>query len=76
MCVVFYTLYICSHWIPEQAPIDEPGVVIDMDKYVYICETAAKYRLGTACPETEREHRVEHLSQGMCPDCFWKKIKE
>lgn len=76
MCKVFYTMYKCSHWFTEMAPPGGPDQDLAQDKYVFLCETASKYRLGNACPYSERVHEVKHLSKGLCPDCIWEKIKQ
>lgn len=66
MCTVQYTLYSCEHWVPE--PQRPDGEVLR------ICKQAEEERLGFACPQTQREHKVVNRSQGPCRDCMWKNI--
>lgn len=66
MCTVQYTLYSCEHWVPEPQMPD--GEVLR------ICKQAEEERLGFACPQTQREHKVVNRSQGPCRNCMWKNI--
>ncbi|KAF2130867.1 hypothetical protein P153DRAFT_374709 [Dothidotthia symphoricarpi CBS 119687] len=66
MCYIEYTLYVCSHWIPQPQPNNGP--------VLHICKEAEELRFGSPCPETQREHRVVNRSQGMCTGCLWKKV--
>ncbi|KAH9865100.1 hypothetical protein IAQ61_009046 [Plenodomus lingam] len=66
MCYFVYTLYKCSHWIPQPNPAD--GL------YLRLCKEAETLRLGRPCPDTIRDHRVETVSQGMCKQCMWEKV--
>lgn len=68
MCYIVYTIHVCNHWIPQPQPNNGP--------ILRICEEAEKLRLGHPCPETQREHKVNNRSQGMCTGCMWKKVSK
>lgn len=66
MCTIQYIIYRCEHWIPQ--PQRPNGEVLR------ICRQAEEERLGFACPQTQREHKVIDRSQGVCRDCMWKQV--
>jgi hypothetical protein len=64
MCYIQYTLHSCNHWIPQPQKGNGP--------ILRICKTAEELRLGSPCPDHQREHKVVIRSQGMCPKCLRK----